>query len=68
MRRTLVGGGGPVRDIVALNAGAALVVAGLADDLGGGVELARVALDDGRAAATLDGLRACERSRAMAED
>ena len=68
VRRTLAGGGGPVRDIVALNAGAALVVAGLADDLGGGVELARVALDDGRAAATLDAFVRASGAARLAED
>ncbi|MEM8905769.1 MAG: anthranilate phosphoribosyltransferase [Actinomycetota bacterium] len=47
------GATGPRADIVALNAGAALVVAGVVDDLGAGVEVARAALADGRAAATL---------------
>lgn len=45
-------------DLVALNAGAALVVAGFADKLAGGVALARAALADGRAHATLQQLKA----------
>ena len=40
---------GGKRDIVLLNAGAALHVAGSADTIGKGVELARQALDDGKA-------------------
>ena len=49
---------GPKRDVVVLNAAAGLCVAGVAEDLGTGVELALGALDDGRAAKTLDALRA----------
>ncbi len=45
---------GPRADIVALNAGAGLVVAGLADDFADGFELARTAVADGRAAAKLE--------------
>ncbi|HEB81106.1 MAG TPA: anthranilate phosphoribosyltransferase [Chromatiales bacterium] len=47
---------GPARDIVALNAGAALYVAGVADTLEAGVREARAALRSGRAAAVLDRL------------
>lgn len=54
VHRVLAGQAGPVRDIATLNAGAALCVAGLVDDLGGGVELAQAAVDDGRAGAVLD--------------
>jgi anthranilate phosphoribosyltransferase len=50
----LGGAEGPVRDIVTLNAAAALVVADLASDLATGVDLARAVLDDGRAARTLE--------------
>lgn len=53
VRRVLAGGLGPHRDIVVLNAAAALVVAGHADTVAAGLELAGVAIDDGRAAATL---------------
>jgi anthranilate phosphoribosyltransferase len=56
VHKVLAGASGPIRDIVALNAGAALLVADLVDDLGGGVELANEILDDGRAAATLEAL------------
>jgi anthranilate phosphoribosyltransferase len=44
---------GPHRDIVVLNAGAALVVGGKADDLGAGIELAAATIDSGEASATL---------------
>ncbi len=47
---------GPARDIVVLNAGAALYVAGVADGLEAGVREARAALRSGRAAAVLDRL------------
>jgi anthranilate phosphoribosyltransferase len=55
-RRVLDGERGPHRDVVMLNAGAGLVVAGLADDLAAGVALAAEAIDDGRAAAVLERL------------
>ena len=55
-RRVLAGEPGPHRDIVTLNAAAALVTAGLADDLPSGIDAARTAIDDGRAAAALDRL------------
>lgn len=45
---------GPRRDIVALNAGAGLVVAGVVGDLASGLRLARDAIDDGRARAKVD--------------
>ncbi len=47
---------GPARDIVVLNAGAALYVAGVADGLEAGVREACTALRSGRAAAVLDRL------------
>lgn len=53
VRRVLAGDLGPHRDIVVLNAGAALVVAGKADDIEAGLVLAAAAIDDGSAAATL---------------
>jgi anthranilate phosphoribosyltransferase len=52
----LSGGKGPHRDIVMLNAAAGLVVAGLAADLGTGVELAGAVIDDGRALRVLQSL------------
>jgi anthranilate phosphoribosyltransferase len=48
---------GPRRDIVLLNASAALVAAGLADDLKEGVARAAEAIDSGMAAVTLQKLR-----------
>jgi anthranilate phosphoribosyltransferase len=56
LRALLDGERGPRRDAVALNAGAALVAAGLADDLAAGLTLAIAAIDDGRARLTLDRL------------
>lgn len=53
VRRVLAGDLGPHRDIVVLNAAAALVVAGRADTVAAGLELAGAAIDDGRAAVTL---------------
>jgi anthranilate phosphoribosyltransferase len=55
-RRVFAGEPGPARDIVVLNAAAGLVVAGIADDLGAGVEAAAAAIDDGRAAAKVAAL------------
>ncbi|WP_248896217.1 anthranilate phosphoribosyltransferase [Haloplanus halobius] len=48
---------GPKRDIILANAGAAIYVAGVADDLAGGVDAAREAIDSGAAAAKFDDLR-----------
>jgi anthranilate phosphoribosyltransferase len=53
-RALLDGKPGPVRSIVLLNAGAALVVAGAAGGLDDGVAQAAAAIDDGHAAAALD--------------
>jgi anthranilate phosphoribosyltransferase len=50
----LAGDAGPHRDVVVLNAGAGLVVAGLAGDLAAGVALAGATIDSGAAAAALD--------------
>lgn len=49
-RSIFAGEPGPKRDIVVLNAAAGLVAAGLAEDLGAGIEQAEAAIDDGRAA------------------
>ena len=48
---------GPKRDIILLNAGAAVYVAGLADSVEEGVEMAGNAVDSGAAEAKLDRLR-----------
>jgi len=52
-RRVLAGEHGPHRDIISLNAGAGLLVAGLVDDLLAGIETAREAIDSGAAVAAL---------------
>jgi anthranilate phosphoribosyltransferase len=52
-RNVLDGELGPRRDVVLLNAGAALVVAGFAEDLLEGMATAARAIDEGDAAATL---------------
>jgi anthranilate phosphoribosyltransferase len=54
MRALLKGERGPLRDIVLLNAGAALVVADQVEDLRGGVALAARSIDQGAALAALD--------------
>jgi anthranilate phosphoribosyltransferase len=53
-RGILDGEAGPRRDIVVLNAGAALEVAGAAADVVEGVAMAASSIDEGSAAATLD--------------
>jgi anthranilate phosphoribosyltransferase len=58
IRAVLGGAKGPARDIVLLNAGAALYVAGVAGDLAAGIERARSAIDRGEAAHKLDELAA----------
>lgn len=59
-RSLLNGARGAVRDIVALNAGAALFIAGMASSVGEGIGQASDAIDDGRAARVL--ARLVERS------
>jgi anthranilate phosphoribosyltransferase len=54
VHQVFAGAKGPIRDIVTLNAAAALLVADVVPDLSSGVEQARAVLDDGRAAATLE--------------
>ena len=56
LRGILNGGPGPGRDIVLLNAAAALLVAGLESRLEGGLQRAAEAIDSGRAASVLDHL------------
>jgi len=53
VRRVLANEPGPTRDIVLLNAGAALYAANVADSIADGVDRARVALASGRAAQAL---------------
>lgn len=51
------GTSGPVRDIVVLNAAAALVVAGVAGDVAEGIDKAAASIDDGHAGEVLERLR-----------
>jgi anthranilate phosphoribosyltransferase len=55
-RRIFAGETGPARDLAALNAGAAIYVAGRVETLEAGVRAAEEALDSGRAARALDTL------------
>jgi len=61
VERVLGGEPGAPRDVVLLNAGAALMVAGAADHVQGGIRQAADAIDSGAARATLDRLRAVSR-------
>jgi anthranilate phosphoribosyltransferase len=63
-RAVLAGEGGPARELALANAGAAIYAAGAAATLADGVELARLAVDDGRAAAALERFIAASRSAA----
>ena len=56
VRSVLDGGAGPARDVVLLNAGAALFVAGKAASVRDGIAQAAAAIDDGRAAAALESM------------
>jgi len=66
-RRVLAGEPGPHRDIVSLNAGAGLLVAGLVDDLPAGLAAAREAIDSGAAVAALAALVDVSQREATAE-
>jgi anthranilate phosphoribosyltransferase len=57
--RVFNGEQGPARDIVFLNAGAAIYAADIADSLSAGIELAAKMLDSGKAKAKLDELIRC---------
>jgi anthranilate phosphoribosyltransferase len=56
IRSVLAGNPGPALDIVCLNAGAAIYVSGCADSHQAGVEAARAAIADGKAAEVLQNL------------
>jgi anthranilate phosphoribosyltransferase len=66
VRAVLGGESGPRRDVVLMNAAAALVAAGKAADLVAGVKLARDSLDSSRALAALDELGVVSRRLAAA--
>lgn len=59
IRGVLHGQKGAARDIVALNAGAAIVIAGAANRLAHGIALAQEAIDSGRARQSLETLIRC---------
>jgi anthranilate phosphoribosyltransferase len=65
-RRIFEGESGPRRDLAVLNAGAAIYVSGRVDTLEVGVREAEAAIDDGRAAASLDRLVAMTKELAPA--
>ena len=56
LRDILDGKQGPQRDVVLLNAAAAIAAGGLADDMAGGIEVARESIDSGRARQALERL------------
>lgn len=60
--RVLEGAKIPARDIVVLNAGSALVVAGEANDIRHGIEKAQAAIDTGSAARALSELIRCSKT------
>lgn len=62
MRSVLNGEPGPARDIVALNAGAAIFAAGVGEDLADGVEKAEKAIESGQAREKLAALVAFSRA------
>src|SRR6185436_1206607 len=67
MRDVLDGAGGPLRDVVLLNSGAALVIAGRAAELEDGIELAAQSLDSGAAHRVLEALIARTNAPPQAE-
>lgn len=58
LRAVLNGAGGPFSDLVAVNAGAAIMIAGLAADIPAGIELARRSVSSGAALRALETLKA----------
>jgi anthranilate phosphoribosyltransferase len=56
VRAVFGGEPGPAREVVAMNAGAAILAAGDAHDLGSGVERARETIDSGAAGGVLERL------------
>jgi anthranilate phosphoribosyltransferase len=65
VRRVLAGEGGPRGDMVALNAAAAFIAAGLAPDFPGGIDMARKTMESGKAVAKLEAL--VEKSKSFGE-
>jgi anthranilate phosphoribosyltransferase len=67
IRQVIAGEPSPHRDIAVLNAAAALVVVGRADDLHVGIALACEVIDDGSAASVLESLVRVSRSASAAD-
>ncbi len=68
LEKVFAGSAGPVRDIVSFNAGCALHIAGRAQSVGEGIELARSIIDSGAAAGKLaDVVRVSQRERERME-
>jgi len=67
MRNLLGGAGGPLRDVVLLNSGAALLIAGRVTTVEAGIELAAEALDSGAARIVLEDLIARTNARVRTE-
>lgn len=63
----LEGEQGPHRDVVLLNAAAGLVVAGMVDDLGAGIEAAAKSIDSGQAAGVVERLVTVSQREAQSE-
>jgi anthranilate phosphoribosyltransferase len=66
IRDVLTGRTGPARDVVLLNAGAGLFVAGAAESVRAGIARAADAIDSGRAHATLDQMASLSHARVLA--
>ena len=67
MRAILSGSGGPIRDAVALNSGAALVAGDVASTLAEGIEMAAASIADGRAIEKLDAMVSLTRELSPSE-
>jgi anthranilate phosphoribosyltransferase len=63
MRRVLAGATGPIRDVVLLNAAAALVIGGKSRDLRAGIDLAAATIDSGAAQRALERMIAISNGR-----
>ena len=68
VRGVLAGEHGPRRDVVLLNAAAALLAAGAATDLAAGIVMARDSIDSGKALAALEALVAVSTRLAAAKE
>jgi anthranilate phosphoribosyltransferase len=66
VRRVLDGEAGPARDVVALNAGAALFVAGRCQSVADGITMASEAIQSGRARTTLERMAAASQGTLVA--